>query len=109
MAIYVDDFKLAGPSGNLSRGWELLKKRLDIGEANNLGMRLGCEKKEKTFMIDGQVKQNTWSRVRHGGVFGTTREAAPGRGKRSGHEDGTRTVPRFSKSEVKNKGSRKGT
>jgi hypothetical protein len=51
LTVYVDDFKLAGPSGNLSRGWDLLKKRLDIGEATST--RLGCDQKEQTFLIDG--------------------------------------------------------
>jgi hypothetical protein len=56
VTVYVDALQLAGPSGNLSLGWNLLKKRLDIGEASGLGVHLGCDPKEKTFIIDGKIK-----------------------------------------------------
>jgi hypothetical protein len=42
LTIYVDDFKLAGPEQNLSKSWDLLRQRIDIGPASRTGMYLGC-------------------------------------------------------------------
>ena len=42
LTIYVDDFKLAGPKGNLAEGWKLLRSRLEIGPESSSGMYLGC-------------------------------------------------------------------
>ena len=50
LVIYVDDFKLAGPKGNLAEGWRLLRtkslvtgeKGLDIEEPAPIGRYLGC-------------------------------------------------------------------
>ena len=30
LAVYVDDFKMAGPKDNLAKGWELIGSRIDI-------------------------------------------------------------------------------
>ena len=43
MVIYVDDFKLAGPEGNLAAGWALIKKGLNIEPPSALGLYLGCK------------------------------------------------------------------
>jgi hypothetical protein len=42
LIIYVDDFKLAGPEENISKGWDLLRTRIDIGPSSRTGMYLGC-------------------------------------------------------------------
>ena len=42
LVIYVDDLKLAGPSQNLTKGWELLRPKLRIKPETGLGLYLGC-------------------------------------------------------------------
>ena len=42
LALYVDDFKLAGPRKNLAEGWRLLKQSLSIEAAKPIGLYLGC-------------------------------------------------------------------
>jgi hypothetical protein len=42
LSIYVDDFKLPGPTGNLAKGWALLRIELQIGPESDTGMYLGC-------------------------------------------------------------------
>ena len=42
LSIYVDDFKLAGPTENLAKGWALLRTELQIGPESDTGMYLGC-------------------------------------------------------------------
>ena len=41
LVIYVDDLKLAGPSGNLAKGWEMLRTVLRIDPETDLGLYLG--------------------------------------------------------------------
>ena len=42
LVIYVDDLKLAGPSENLAKGWEMLRAVLRIESETDLGLYLGC-------------------------------------------------------------------
>ena len=42
LVIYVDDLKLAGPSENLAKGWEMLRTVLRIEPETDLGLYLGC-------------------------------------------------------------------
>ena len=42
MVIYVDDLKLAGPEENLTKGWEMLRSKLNIEPETDLGLYLGC-------------------------------------------------------------------
>ena len=54
LVVYVDDLKLAGPSGNLSQGWEMLRSLLNIEPETDLGMYLGCTlKKGENRLKDG--------------------------------------------------------
>ncbi len=54
LIIYVDDFKLAGPEENSSKGWALLRTKLNIGPEGPLGMYLGCnQKRESMTLYDG--------------------------------------------------------
>ena len=43
LVVYVDDFKMAGPSSNLKKGWELIGSVLDMDTAEALGRYFGCE------------------------------------------------------------------
>ena len=42
LVIYVDDLKLAGPSENLAKGWEMLRTVLRIEPETDRGLHLGC-------------------------------------------------------------------
>ena len=42
LVIYVDDLKLAGPSENLAKGWEMLRTVLRIEPETDLCLYLGC-------------------------------------------------------------------
>jgi hypothetical protein len=46
--VYVDDFKLAGPTANLEQGWKLITKFLELDPPQPLNLYLGCihEKKD---------------------------------------------------------------
>jgi len=47
LVVYVDDFKLAGPTANLKEGWELIRSSIKTDEPHSLGIFLGC--KHKSF------------------------------------------------------------
>ena len=54
LVVYVDDLKLAGPSENLPKGWEMLRSLLNIEPETDLGMYLGCTlKKGESRLKDG--------------------------------------------------------
>ena len=42
LVIYVDDLKLAGPEENLTKGWEMLRSKLNIEPETDLGLYLEC-------------------------------------------------------------------
>ena len=43
LIVYVDDFKLAGPTNNLSEGWKFIRKGIQTGEPEPVNRYLGCE------------------------------------------------------------------
>jgi hypothetical protein len=51
LVIYVDDLKLAGPSQNLTKGWELLRSKLRIEPETDLGLYLGCLLGKGTYRL----------------------------------------------------------
>ena len=56
LVVYVNDLQLAGPSGsgNLSKGWEMLRSLLNIEPETDLGVYLGCTlKKGENRLKDG--------------------------------------------------------
>ena len=54
LVIYVDDLKLAGPEENLTKGWEMLRSKLNIEPETDLGLYLGCIlRKGSTKLHDG--------------------------------------------------------
>jgi hypothetical protein len=42
LVVYVDDFKLAGPSANLKRGWDMIRALVKTDTPSALGLFLGC-------------------------------------------------------------------
>ena len=47
LVVYVDDFKMAGPTGNLAKGWESIKSVVDLGEPEPFDRYFGCHHIEK--------------------------------------------------------------
>jgi hypothetical protein len=55
LVVYVDDFKLAGPSKSLKKGWALLRQGLQIDPETPLGLFLGCTIRKGTITLpDGK-------------------------------------------------------
>ena len=58
LVIYVDDFKMAGPTDNLKNGWELLRNPSDetpglvIEDAKPVGLYLGCNQEVARWESD---------------------------------------------------------
>ena len=83
LVVYVDDLKLAGPEGNLAKGWTMLRSLLNIEPETDLGMYLGCTlKKGESRLKDGtrvstmtydmesfletvyrQIQRDSWARM----------------------------------------------
>jgi hypothetical protein len=55
LTVYVDDFKLAGPKENLTRGWELVTGGLDVDEPEEINLYLGCKHERGTKIINGRT------------------------------------------------------
>ena len=55
LMVYVDDFKLAGPSLHIAEGWELIKSKvkLDDGGPSPMGLCLGCHRETFDRVSDG--------------------------------------------------------
>ncbi|CAE7357742.1 GIP, partial [Symbiodinium pilosum] len=47
LVIYVDDFKMAGPEGNLDKGWETINSVIDMDPAELFGRYFGCNHHEQ--------------------------------------------------------------
>ena len=43
LIVYVDDFKMAGPSANLAKGWASLRGEIKMGDPEPFGRYLGCD------------------------------------------------------------------
>ena len=43
LAVYVDDFKMSGPSDSMKKGWELISSKIDMDAPTPMGRYLGCE------------------------------------------------------------------
>ena len=43
LAVYVDDFKMVGPTKNLPKGWELIQKEIRLDQPVGLQRYLGCD------------------------------------------------------------------
>ena len=42
LSVYVDEFKLAGPAKNMSKGWQLIVASLELDPPLPLSLYLGC-------------------------------------------------------------------
>ena len=49
LSIYVDDFKAAGPSGNMDTVWKELRKFLTLDDPTPFGRYLGCTQHKLTM------------------------------------------------------------
>ena len=53
LTVYVDDFKMAGPSANLARGWKMIRQHITTGDPTPLGLYLGCEHRLSDVPLPG--------------------------------------------------------
>ena len=52
LVVYVDDFKMAGPSGSLPKAWQLIRSGIDAEKAEKLGSNYrGCEHKFSEVLV----------------------------------------------------------
>ena len=47
LVVYVDDFKMAGPTKNMSEGWKRIGEAIEMDPAEPLGRYFGCEHHEE--------------------------------------------------------------
>ena len=60
LMVYVDDFKLAGPTGNLEKGWTAIRKVITFGEDPcDVGRCLGCHHRVGTKTLEDGTKVRT--------------------------------------------------
>ncbi len=52
LTVYVDDFKVAAPRGNLKEAWKLIRKGLKVGKESEADLYLGCKHEKKTVKLD---------------------------------------------------------
>eukprot|EP00439_Symbiodinium_sp_Y106_P061891 s1696_g9.t1 len=57
LVIYVDDFKMAGPSKNLDKGWKTIESVIDMDPPEPFGRYFGCNHFEKHRP---QVREDYW-------------------------------------------------
>mgnify|MGYP003322396852 FL=1 len=53
LTIYVDDFKLAGPTNNLDAGWKLIASKVNIDPPAEANLFLGCLRHKSENVIGG--------------------------------------------------------
>ena len=57
--VYVDDFKMAGPSGNLAAGWKTITGGIKLVGTGPVSTYLGCEHATFTSTVDGKPVRGT--------------------------------------------------
>jgi hypothetical protein len=60
LVVYVDDFKMAGPTKNLSQGWSLIRKGVKTDDPQPLGKYLGCSHTEHVGGFAPTVVPEQW-------------------------------------------------
>ena len=56
--MYVDDFKMAGPSANFAKGWSMIRQKIKTDEPHAVTKCLGCEHLVRDTSVGGvSVKQ----------------------------------------------------
>ncbi len=53
LIVYVDDFKMSGPSENLQKGWDLIRPKIKMDDPTNFNHFLGCTHVEGVAELDG--------------------------------------------------------
>ena len=72
LIVYVDDFKMAGPTQNLPEGWKLIRKGIETGDPEPVNRYLGCEH----IVLDATIPVG--SNPPHGSVPKPPPKAKPG-------------------------------
>ena len=58
LLVYVDDFKMAGPSANFAKGWSLIRQKIQTDEPHAVTKCVGCEHLVRDTNVGGvSVKQ----------------------------------------------------
>ena len=57
LMVYVDDFKMSGPTNNLPEGWKLLRSGIDMDDPYPLDRCLGCIHHIRAGMINQKPVQ----------------------------------------------------
>ena len=58
LMVYVDDFKMAGPSANFAKGWRMIRQKIKTDEPHAVTKCLGCEHLVRDTNVGGvSVKQ----------------------------------------------------
>ena len=55
LTVYVDDFKMAGPTNNFEKGWRLVGQRLRMDPPTNMGQYLGCMHRPFEITVNGKL------------------------------------------------------
>ena len=66
LVIYVDDFKISGPTCNLKKGWSLLMEGLTIETPTPVGVYLGCGHEVGVIKMGGCAGAHRY--LQHGGL-----------------------------------------
>ena len=59
LSVYVDDFKMAGPSANLAAGWSLIRSKIKMDDPTNMEHFLGCTHRSGHAKLDSGVVVRT--------------------------------------------------
>ena len=57
LMVYVDDFKMSGPTGNLAKGWELIRKGIKTDTPKAVDKCLGCNHDVISTEVNGATVQ----------------------------------------------------
>ena len=61
LTVYVDDFKMSGPTNNLVKGWEKIRKRIKLDKVKPSGRYLGCQHVVKDNDAGGEMEYDVGS------------------------------------------------
>ena len=60
LVVYVDDFKMSGPSANLAKGWSLIREGLLLEDPAPVDRCLGCHHAEATGTVTDVESSSTF-------------------------------------------------
>ena len=61
LSVYVDDFKMAGLTDNISKGWDLIRSKIRLDPPTKLADYLGCG--QESFWMNKDAVRETMSRI----------------------------------------------